>query len=112
MFFGSLFILAYLFFMTQAGEILKINLVQIGWALITSIFLFGYVFTWYRGLSSVPVTIATSILLLGSPVTTILTILSGTKISGQMLYPSLLTILGISLIIYSHEKNRKKFEGA
>ncbi|MBL7054604.1 EamA family transporter [Candidatus Woesearchaeota archaeon] len=72
MFFGSLFILAFLFFNNELGLISTLTLSQMSWILVSSIFLFLYVFTWYAGLKDVKVSVATSILLLGSPITTLL----------------------------------------
>lgn len=75
MFFGSLFILLFWFFTGQAYLTLSLNLEQIGWILITSVFLFGYVATWYSGLKYVKVSVAATILLLGSPITAFLSML-------------------------------------
>ncbi|MBC7074244.1 EamA family transporter, partial [Candidatus Parcubacteria bacterium] len=80
MFFGSIFILIYLIFTHQLSPILSLNLKQISWVLITSIFLFGYVLSWYSGLKYIPLHQATAILLLGSPITTFLNLVSGTNI--------------------------------
>ena len=51
---------------------------QWGWVLFTAALLLGYVLTWYVGLKQVPVTVATCILLLGSPITTLLQLANGT----------------------------------
>ena len=72
MFFGSLFILAFLGITGEVSAIGSISLAQFGWVLVTSIFLLFYVLTWYGGLKHVKVSTATSILLLGSPITTLL----------------------------------------
>lgn len=71
MFFGSLFILIFLI-ATQKIELIALNSPQFIWVIISSVILLGYVTTWYNGLKHVKVTIATSILLLGSPITTLL----------------------------------------
>lgn len=72
MFFGSLFILVYLVFTKEIFLIKSLNVEQMTWIIITALILLGYVLTWYNGLKHVNVTLATSILLLGSPVTTLL----------------------------------------
>jgi drug/metabolite transporter (DMT)-like permease len=72
MFFGSIFMLG---FLAVTGDITKIPLLsmqQVIWIIVTSALLFGYVFTWYKGLKTISVTKASAILLLGSPITTIL----------------------------------------
>jgi len=70
MFFGSLFILAFLITTGNIADIASITLPQIKWVLFTSILLLLYVATWYEGLRTVPVSVATCILLLGSVITT------------------------------------------
>lgn len=72
MFFGSIFIFAFLFFTHQVPIITKINPEQTGWILITGVILLGYVITWYSGLKYIKVTEAAIILMLGSPITTML----------------------------------------
>ncbi|MDP2749683.1 MAG: DMT family transporter [Nanoarchaeota archaeon] len=71
MFFGSLFILAFLIFTDQFRFIFSMDASQISWVLFTSALLFGYVFFWYNGLKNVSATFATQILLIGAPVTTL-----------------------------------------
>lgn len=72
MFFGSLFILAYMAATSNIGSALSLNVEQWSQVLIASLFLIGYVLTWYNGLKRISVTLATSVLLIGSPVTTFL----------------------------------------
>jgi len=72
MFFGSIFILIFLAFNHQLDLLSNISFQQVGWTMITSVLLFGYVYTWYTGLKLIKVSEAAIILMLGSPVTTIL----------------------------------------
>jgi drug/metabolite transporter (DMT)-like permease len=66
------------------------------------VLLFGYVTTWYSGLKLIPVTVATSILLLGAPITSLLSLVTAGKISfqelasGALIFAGALTIVGIS----------------
>jgi len=73
MFFGSLFLLIFLAFTGQLTELGQVftsqNLLAVG---VTSLFLMGYVLTWYNGIKKIPVSIAACILLMGSPITTLL----------------------------------------
>ncbi|MAG07873.1 hypothetical protein CMO89_00195 [Candidatus Woesearchaeota archaeon] len=103
MFFGSLFILVYLSFTKQIGLVLSLNLSQVYWILLTSAFLFLYVFTWYNGLRDVKVTTATSVLLLGSPITTLLSYLFlGTALSLSQAMGLLLLLTGVvSMILFT-----------
>jgi len=102
MFFGSLFILIYLTLTNQISLILGLNLSQVYWILLTSAFLFLYVFTWYNGLKDVKVTTATSVLLLGSPITTLLSYLFlGTALSLSQAIGMLLLSVGIiSMVLF------------
>lgn len=72
MFFGSLFILIYLIATKEIFLVKSLNVEQMTWIIATSLILLGYVLAWYNGLKHVDVALATSILLLGSPVTTLL----------------------------------------
>lgn len=91
MFFGSLFIFLFLLFTVQASLLGGVNLTQIGWVFLTGGLLFGYVITWYSGLKYIPVSKAAVILLLGSPITTLLYFIQ----TGNITYPA---ILGIFLV--------------
>ncbi len=99
MFFGSVFILAFLAFSNQLNPIFELSLNQIYWVLISSAFLFAYVFTFYSGLRFLPVHKATAILLLAQPVTAFLSFaFLGTQIAVSEAFGLLLTVAGILLI--------------
>jgi len=72
MFFGSIFLLLFLAFTGKLILINSLNSIHFFWLLITSLFLFSYLLFWYSSLQKIPVTLATSILLLGLPVTALL----------------------------------------
>ncbi|MFH1234074.1 MAG: EamA family transporter [Candidatus Diapherotrites archaeon] len=72
MFFGALFLLAFLAFTGQVSLAASLSMQQIGWIALTSVLLFGYVFTYYNGLKLLPVHKASSILLLAQPITAVL----------------------------------------
>ncbi len=99
MFFGALFIFFFLLATSQLSFLTELNLKQISWTLITSLFLFGYVMTWYSGLKYIPVSHAMVILLLGSPITTLLSLISGGKIDSQEILAGGLIILGVIFVI-------------
>ncbi|MEM4260161.1 MAG: EamA family transporter [Candidatus Woesearchaeota archaeon] len=71
MFFGSIFITIFLFVTNNFNSIQKFSTTHLVWIIITSIFLLGYVITFYNGLKYVSTSTATAILSLGSVVTTI-----------------------------------------
>ena len=99
MFFGALFILIFLLATNQLPLISGLTLRQINWVLITAIVLFVYVITWYSGLKFIPVSQATVILLLGSPITALLSLIAGGKINQQEIFSGILIILGIIFVI-------------
>lgn len=72
MFFGSIFILVFLAFTRQLVLLENINIQQLGWTAITSVLLVSYVYTWYAGIKYVKISEAAIILMLGSPITTVL----------------------------------------
>jgi len=92
MFFGSIFIILFWLMTGQAHFAASLNVQQIGWVLITSAFLFGYVATWYTGLKYIKVSVAATVLLLASPITALLSLF----FLGQTLVLS--QIIGIILI--------------
>jgi len=98
MFFGSIFILIFLALTHQINLITTLSANQISWVLITGIILFGYVMTWYSGLKYLPVSLATTILLLGAPITTLLTFIDKGAISFKEIFGIGLSLVGISLI--------------
>jgi len=105
MFFGSIFIILFLLATGQFSLLGSLNLEQTGWVMITAVLLFGYVATWYTGLKYVKVSVAATILLLASPITTLLSVLFLGKniLAGQVL-GIFLIVLAIFLICKSAPK--------
>jgi len=89
--FGSLFILLFLAFSGNISGISSLNFPELVWVLITSVFLFFFVFTWYSGLKFIKVSTATCVLLLGSPITTLL--------SFAFLGSSVTVIQGVGMVL-------------
>jgi len=79
MFFGSVFIFTFLGLTSNLNFALTTQ--QWLWSLVPSALLLLYVLFWYNGLKDVPVTLATSILALGSPITTLLNFSVGTTMT-------------------------------
>nr|MCK4930290.1 DMT family transporter [Nanoarchaeota archaeon] len=101
MFFGSLIIITFLTITNKLSLINTLTSTHLVWILLTSIFLLGYVFTWYSGLKHIKASVATSILLLGSVITTLLNL----TFADIVLVPSqiigiILLVLGISCIVW------------
>lgn len=101
MFFGSMFILIYLVFTNKIGSLLTLTTTQFNWILVTSGMLFLYVFTWYNGLKHVNVSLATAILLLGSPVTTLLKFITGSAISISQSFGIVFLLTGVIVFMNS-----------
>jgi len=105
LFFGSLFIMAFLIGTGKVGLLATVSVAQLSWIFVTSVFLLLYVFTWYTGLKDVKVTTATSILLLGSPITTLLSfIFLGTALSVIHAIGILLIICGVGYMLLLDRK--------
>ncbi len=100
MFFGSLFILVYLAFSGELPLLVTITMPQLGWIVVTSVLLLGYVMTWYNGLRDVSVTLATSILLLGSPITTALSLFLGKSLLLSDVIGMIFIVAGVASMHY------------
>jgi len=99
MFFGSIFILAFLAFTNQMAPIVALSIQQIQWVLISSVFLLAFVFTFYSGLKHLPVHKATAVLLLAQPITVFLSFaFLGKEILPIQGFGFLLIIAGIFLL--------------
>ncbi|MFA5188046.1 MAG: DMT family transporter [Patescibacteria group bacterium] len=104
MFFGSMILLAYLSATGQIHTLVSLNLNQWIWVIISSVLLLGYVLTWYKALKYLPTVTVTSILVLASPITTSLEIISSHKFNIYQIGGSCLITLACILIIYSVRK--------
>lgn len=107
MFFGSIFILIFLIFSGNINSVATLTAGQMLWVIITSALLFFYVFTWYSGLKHVKVSIATSVLLLGSPITTLLSfIFLDSAVSLSQLVGVLLIPVGVFFVFLGYQHRR------
>ena len=97
---GSFFIFLFLIFSGNIQAVSQLTPLHFQWILISSIILFGYVTTWYTGLKYINVSTATIILLLGSPITSLLTfILQGQPFTQNQVIGSFLLVFGVTLVI-------------
>lgn len=99
MFFGSIFILLFLAASGQTDSILQLSSDQTVWILVTAALLFGYTVSWYNGLKFLPVSVASAILLLGSPITTFLSLVAGGKIISRDLFSGFLITSGVFILV-------------
>ncbi len=77
--FGGAFILGYVGVSGQMGSVLTLSGPQWGWVLLSAILLVGFVTTWYAGLKSLDLSVATAVLVLAFPITWVLGALAGTS---------------------------------
>lgn len=100
MFFGSLIMLGYLAFTSKIGLYQSLNVNQLLWIILPSLLLFGYVWFWFSSLKYAPATLVTSILVIASPITTLLSSTFIThKYQPWQVFGSILIILGIFIFI-------------
>ncbi|MCM2325978.1 MAG: DMT family transporter [Candidatus Woesearchaeota archaeon] len=101
MFFGSIFILAFLVATGDINGITTMTQQQWLWSIVPSILLTLYVLTWYSGLKDVYATTATAILLLGSPITTMLNFMyAGTPIILSQAIGIVMLLVGVVGVTY------------
>ncbi len=70
--FGAFFIFLFLLASGKSSLLLSVSGDQLLWILFTSALLVAYLMAWYNGLKHVDVSVATAILLIGSPITSLL----------------------------------------
>jgi drug/metabolite transporter (DMT)-like permease len=100
MFFGALFMLAFLAATGGLAKAAALSFDQIGWILLTMPLLFGYVAFWYSGLKMIDVSRATAVLMLGQPVTVLLSaVFLGKAVSLVEIAASALITFGVVLAV-------------
>jgi drug/metabolite transporter (DMT)-like permease len=102
MFFGSLFILAFLFLVNDLPNLAAVSGTQWQWLGLTSVLLFGFVATFYSGLKWIPVSHATAVLSIGQPITALLSVIFVTqRIALSEATGLLLLVFGSGIVVYS-----------
>jgi len=101
MFFGSLFIFTFLLFTGKTPMLFSMTNAQYMWIAVTSVFLLLFVFTYYNGLKYVKVSTAASVLAIGAPITTALSIIfKGTVVTAMQAAGMLSIVLGVVVIVW------------
>ncbi len=67
--FGGIFLLGYVALTGQLGGVAALSAPQWAWVLLSAILLVGFVTTWYAGLKTVDLSVATAVLVLAFPIT-------------------------------------------
>ena len=105
MFFGSGFLLGYLYFAGELEQLFVFTPQKIGWLVFLGILLFGYVVTWYSSLKYAPVTVVSAVLTVGAPITALLDALFVShQIKPSVVLSGLIIATGIILIIRFYER--------
>jgi len=96
MFFGALFLIGFLVLTQNTAGLLILNYSQIGWLMLVSLLLIGYVITWYSALKKLPATVVTCVLVLASPLTTFLNSAFVThKLVNQNIWGVVMILVGV-----------------
>lgn len=100
MFFGSVILLVLLGAFGKLSLIQDLAIIHWQWILITAVLLLAFVLSWYASLRYVSVSIATSILALGGPITAVLGLMfQGKTLPFIELASLFLTIAGVIMIV-------------
>lgn len=114
MFFGSIALLIFIASTNNLGALMSLEATQWGWISFTALLLLGYILTWYNSLSKLPATVCASILVVASPITTLLSnIFITNKYSIKTIVGSLIIVTATIVtfkILYSLKKHEKLAE--
>lgn len=108
MFFGSFVLISYLLINGKASQLFLLDKNQWGWTLLIAMFLLGYVTLWYKALKLAPASTVSSILVIGSPITTLLslTFINGFKVNGLQVGGIILIIAGLFVFFAFRRKSQ------
>lgn len=101
--FGSIFIFMFLLFSGRMGLVFSLQSKQWSWIFLTSLFLLAYVLTWYAGLKRLKASTAASVLVIGAPITSLLSVFSGNILTNKESLGIILVVLGI-IILFKFKK--------
>lgn len=96
--FGGIFLAAYLVVSGQAAAAIGLSPAQWAWIGLSAFLLFGFVTTWYAGLRTVPLSTATSVLVLAFPITLALGALAGRTPVG-IAQAAGATVVGVGAVV-------------
>ncbi len=98
--FGGAFLMAYVALSGQLGAVASFGAVQWQWVALSAVLLVAFVSTWYAGLKTVDLSVATSVLVLSFPVTWALTAaVAGTGVTVLAAAGAVTVVLGVALAI-------------
>jgi drug/metabolite transporter (DMT)-like permease len=98
---GAGILLVLVVFQGNMSQLSTLSLKNVEALIVSSLFLFGYVYTWYKALSLAPASVVTLVLTLSTIITAILTSLFVTHLIPDFFFiTSLFVISGITLVCY------------
>lgn len=98
MFFGSLFLLAYLSFTGNLGQLFIFSGGKAWWLAVSGAVLFSYVFIWYAALKLAPAVSVSAILVVAAPITLVLDSIFVTRKFGTLpIVPMVMITIGVLL---------------
>jgi drug/metabolite transporter (DMT)-like permease len=95
MFFGSVFLLIYLFFSGSPGQLFIFSGSKIFWLFLSGFILFGYVVSWYRALQLAPATAVSAILVMAVPITIFLDSIFARHLNKSFILPTIIAAAAI-----------------
>ncbi|MGA8535773.1 MAG: EamA family transporter [Thermoplasmata archaeon] len=97
--FGAVFLLGYLALTSQYGAVAAMTGTQWEWVAVSATLLTAFVLTWYAGLQRTDLSVATSVLVLGFPVTFVLGILArGTSFTMDEAVGAAAVVAGVAVV--------------
>ncbi len=98
--FGGAFLVGFLLLTSQWGSVGSMSGAQWNWVLISALLLAAFVGTWYAGLARVDLGVATSVLVLGFPVTWVMTLaIRGTGYALPAAIGAAVVVGGVAVVI-------------
>lgn len=98
--FGAVFLVGYLSLTAQWGAVASFSVGQWDWVLISAALLTIFVGIWYAGLSRVNLTVGTSVLVLGFPLTWLMSVMiQGQTLTAMQALGALGVVLGVGAIV-------------
>lgn len=112
MFFGSIILLGFVLMTSGVQGVFTLNYSQLGWIFLSVGFLIAYVITWYHALKFEKASTVASVLVIASPITTLLnTFYKGSALDVRIIIGILISLLAIAVFIYFGSKISKASEG-
>ena len=98
---GLVVLVGYLALTGRLGVVVGLTLTQWAWAVATGVILAAYVGTWLAALRRAPASIVASVLVLGAPITAVISaVANGTMPAGPVIAGQVLITLGVVVIAF------------